>query len=130
MPPPPSEPEAEMPLIEATVIEATVVEEVKPIPPHLAATQPSVPTSPDGPSGLEFFALNDPFQSPQTPPPSTPPPSAPQPLDVPSPPPTAFATDDPMQYAQTSIAASLPGRPRTEELDLDIGHFFRRDEDK
>jgi hypothetical protein len=103
---PPSAPVEEMPLIEATV-----VEEVEPLPPHLATTQPSIPLSPDGPSGMEFFA-NDPFQA----------------VDVVAPPPTSIATDNPFPYEETSVAASLPTRPRTEELDLDIAHFFTGDE--
>jgi len=105
---PPAAPEEEMPLIEATV-----VEDVEPLPPALVTTQPSIPASPAGPSGMEFFAMNDPFQA----------------KDVVAPAPTPFATDDPLQYAETSVAASLPTRPRTEDLDLDLGHFFS-DEDK
>jgi len=105
---PPSAPEEEMPLIEAMV-----VEEVEPLAPALVDTQPSIPAGAASPSGLEFFAMNDPFRA----------------ADVVAPPPTPFATDDPLQYAETSVAASLPSRPRTEELDLDIGHFFS-DEDK
>jgi hypothetical protein len=103
----PAAPEEEMPLIVATV-----VEEVEPVPPSLATTQPSIPRSPGGPSGMEFFAMNDPFQAPE----------------VATPPSPAFATDDPLQYKETSIAALLPTRPRTEELDLDLGHFFSGDE--
>jgi hypothetical protein len=61
---------------------------------------------------MEFFA-NDPFQA----------------ADVVAPPPTSFAIDNPIQYEETSVASSLPTRPRTEELDLDIGHFFAGDED-
>ena len=106
---PPAAPEEEMPLIEATV-----VEDVEPLPPALVTTQPSIPASPAGPSGMEFFAMNDPFQA----------------KDVVAPAPTPFATDDPLQYAETSVAASLPTRPRTEDLDLDLGHFFGGDEDK
>jgi hypothetical protein len=98
-PPPP--PEEEMPLIEATV-----VEEAQPVPPALVTTEPSVPASPAGPSGLEFFAMNDPFRAP----------------DAVAPPPSPFATDDPLQYAETSVAASLPRRPRTDDLDLE--HLF------
>jgi len=45
-------------------------------------------------------------------------------------PPNSFATDNPFKYEETSVAASLPTRPRTEELDLDIAHFFTGDEDK
>ena len=93
------------------LIEATVVEDVEPLPPQLATTEPSIPAVPAGPSGMEFFA-NDPFQA----------------AGVVAPPPTPFATDDPFQYEETSVAASLPSRPRTEELDLDIGHFFNGDE--
>jgi hypothetical protein len=93
-------PQEEMPLIEATV-----VEEAAPLPPQLVATQPSLPVSP---SGLELFAMNDPFQD----------------SGATAPPPAPFATDDPLQYAETSVAAALPPRPKTEELDLDIGHFF------
>jgi hypothetical protein len=109
---PPAAPEVEMPLIEATVIEATVVEEVEPVPPSLVTTQPSIAADPAGASGLEFFAMNDPFRS----------------ADAVAPPAASFTTDDPLQYAETSVAASLPSRPRTEELDLDIGHFFRGDD--
>jgi len=104
---PPAAPEEEMPLIEATV-----VEDVEPLPPQLATTEPSIPAVPAGPSGMEFFA-NDPFQA----------------ADVVAPPPTSFAIDNPIQYEETSVASSLPTRPRTEELDLDIGHFFAGDED-
>jgi len=105
---PPAAPEEEMPLIEATV-----VEDVEPLPPQLATTEPSIPAVPAGPSGLEFFAMNDPFRA----------------ADAVAAAPTPFATDNPLQYAETSVAASLPTRPRTEELDLDIGHFFAGDED-
>jgi len=110
---PPPAPEEEMPLIEATVIEATVEEDPEPLPPALVTTKPSI-AAPDGPSGLEFFAMNDPFRA----------------ADVVAPPTTPFANDHPFQYAETSVASSLPTRPRTDELDLDIGHFFSRDEDK
>jgi hypothetical protein len=103
--------EEEMPLIEATVIEATVVESVEPLPPAEVNTQPAVSSVP---AGLEFFAMNDPFRT----------------ADAAAPPPTAFATDDPFQYAETSVAASLPTRPRTEELDLDLGNFFSGDDKK
>jgi hypothetical protein len=106
-----------MPLVVATVIEASVVESAEPLPPALVTTQPSVspgPGGPAGPSGLEFFATNDPFRT----------------ADTAAPPPTPFATDDPFQYAETSVAASLPTRPRTEELDLDLGHFFNGDDNK
>jgi hypothetical protein len=102
---PPAPSEEEMPLIEATV-----VDEGAPLPPALVVTQPSLPPRP---SGLEMFASNDPFESAE---------SAAHP--------TAFTTDDPLQYAGTSVAASLPSRPRTEELDLDIGQFFKGDEGK
>jgi hypothetical protein len=108
---PPRASEDEMPLIEATVIEAAVVETVEPLPPALVTTQPSIPA---GPSGLEFFAMNDPFRAAEV---------------VATPAPTPFATEDPF-HADTSVAASLPSRPRTEELDLDLGQFFNRDEDK
>jgi hypothetical protein len=40
-------------------------------------------------------------------------------------------TDDPLQYGEPSVAAFLPNRPnrsKTEEQDLDIGHFFKRNE--
>jgi len=104
--------EEEMPLIEATVIEATVAESVEPLPPAEVNTQPTG-VSPV-PAGLEFFAMNDPFRT----------------ADAAAPPPTAFATDDPFQYAETSVAASLPTRPRTEELDLDLGNFFSGDDKK
>ncbi len=103
---PPGAPGEEMPLIEATVVE------VGPIPPQLATTKPSIPASPVSPSGLEFFAMNDPFQA----------------ADVAAPAATPFATDDPLEYEETSVAASLPTRPRTEELDLDLGHFFNGDD--
>jgi hypothetical protein len=106
--------EEEMPLIEATVIEATVVESVEPLPPAQVTTQPGVSPVP---AGLEFFAMNDPFRTADS-------------AGTAAPPPTAFATDDPFQYAETSVAASLPTRPRTEELDLDLGQFFNRDENK
>ncbi len=96
-------PEADMPLIEATVLE-----EPPPLPPQLVATQPSIPTSPESPSGLELFAMNDPFA----------------PADAAAPEATAFANDDPLQYADASIAAALPSRPKQEEIDLDINHFF------
>jgi hypothetical protein len=97
-PVPVPEPEPEIPLIEASVIEE----------PPLAITQPSIPSGHGAASGLEFFAMNDPFQA----------------AEVPAAPPTAFATDDPLVFAETSVAASLPSRPRTEELELDIGNFF------
>jgi len=103
----PAAPDGEMPLIEATV-----VEDVQPVPPALVTTQPSIPASATSPSGLEFFAMNDPFRA----------------ADVVAPPPTPFASDDPLQYAETSVAASLPSRPKTEELDLDVGHFFSGDD--
>jgi hypothetical protein len=106
--------EEEMPLIEATVIEATAVESAAPLPPALVTTRPSVSPGPAEPAGLEFFAMNDPFRT----------------ADSAAPPPTAFATDDPLQYAETSVAASLPTRPRTEELDLDLGQFFNGDDNK
>jgi hypothetical protein len=110
-PGPPEPPVEEMPLIEATVLE-----EGAPLPPALVATQPSLPVEPnDGPSGLEFFAMNDPLQAGKAPPP----------------PPAPFVTDDPLQYGEPSVAAFLPNRPnrsKTEELDLDLGHFFKRDE--
>ena len=105
---PPASPKAPGPHEEMPIIEATVVESVEPLPPALVTTQPSMSA---GPSGMEFFA-NDPFQA----------------AGVVAPPPTPFATDDPFQYEETSVAASLPSRPRTEELDLDIGHFFNGDE--
>ena len=108
--------EEEMPLIEATVIEATVVESVEPLPPALVTTQPSVAPGapvPAGAAGLEFFATNDPFRTADT-----------------AAAPTPFTTDDPLRYEETSVAASLPRRPRTEELDLDLGHFFKGDDGK
>jgi hypothetical protein len=105
--PPPDAPEEEMPLIEATV-----VEDQAPVSPQLATTKPSIPVSSSGPSGLEFFAMNDPFQASRAAASSLPP----------------IAADDPMQYARPSIAASLPTRPKTEELDLDLG-ILGRDED-
>jgi len=108
-PAPPVARKEEMPLIEATV-----VEDVQSAPPALVTTRPSIPPSPGGPSGLEFFAMNDPFRA----------------ADVVAPPPTPFSADDPLQYAETSVAALLPPRPRTEELDLDLGHFFDGDEGK
>jgi hypothetical protein len=94
------------------LIEATVLEEPPALPPQLVATRPSIPTSPEGPSGLEFFAMNDPFAT----------------ADAAAPPPTGFATDDPLQYADASVAAALPSRPKTDELDLDINHFFSGNE--
>jgi hypothetical protein len=99
--------EAEMPLIEATVLE-----DPAPLPPQLVTTQPSIPTSPEAPSGLELFAMNDPFAA----------------AEAAAPPPTTFPTADPLPYADASIAAALPSRPKTDELDLDIGHFFTGDD--
>ncbi len=97
------------------LIEATVVEEGAPLPPALETTRPSIqPGSPAVPSGLEFFAMADPFQS----------------ADATAPPPAPLATEDPAQYAETSLASSLPPRPRTEELDLDMGNFFTGTEEK
>ncbi len=106
------EPEEEVPLIEAAV-----VEEAAPVPPALATTRPSQPRGAAVPSGLEFFASSDPFRSGQS-------------TDAKAPPPPPFATDDPLQFAETSVAASLPPRPRTEELDLDMGNFFSGNEKK
>ncbi len=57
--------------------------------------------------------MNDPFRNAEAPP-----------LRLP------FATDEPMQFAETAVASSLPTRPRTEELDLDIGNFLNGDEEK
>jgi hypothetical protein len=94
------------------LIEATVLEEPPALPPQLVVTQPSIPTGPEGPSGLEFFAMNDPFAT----------------TEAAAPPPTTFATDDPLHYADASIAAALPSRPKTDELDLDVNHFFSGDD--
>jgi hypothetical protein len=105
---PPAPPEPEMPLIEAIVVEETAEA------PGPATTRPSLPQSPGGASGLEFFAMTDPFQV----------------AEVPAPPPSSSGAEDPMQFAETSVAASLPARPRTEELDLDLGNFFNGKEPK
>jgi hypothetical protein len=110
--PEPSAPESEMPLVEATVVEAE--ELAPPIPPQLVATQPSIYSGPAAPSGLELFAMNDPFQV-----------AAPQ--EPPSPPAPPPAEDPFRRYADASLAAALPSRPRTEDLDLDIGNFFTGD---
>jgi hypothetical protein len=115
--PPPEAPAPPAPSVEEMpLIEATVVEEGAPLPPSLVTTQPSIPLdSNSGPSGLEFFAMNDPLRASEAPPP----------------PPAPFVTDDPLQYGETSVAAFLPNRPnrpKTEELDLDLGHFFKGDE--
>jgi hypothetical protein len=85
------------------VIEATVVEEVGPA---LVRTQPS---------GLEIFAMTDPFGSAKAPPP-------------PPPVPTAIA-DLPPRHDDTSIAGSLPPRRKSDDLELDIGHFFTDEND-
>ncbi|HEY7820832.1 MAG TPA: hypothetical protein VIG29_21585, partial [Vicinamibacteria bacterium] len=97
---PPVPSEPEMPLIEATVVEET------PEAPGPATTRPSMPRNPDGASGLEFFAMNESFQVAEE------------------------AASPPATLAETSVAASLPTRPRTEELDLDIGNFLNGKEDK
>jgi hypothetical protein len=95
----------ETPVPEATppIIEATVVEEVEPA---LVRTQPS---------GLEIFAMTDPFGSAKAPPP-------------PSPVPTAIA-DVPSRPDETSVAGALPPRRKADDLDLDIGHFFTDEND-
>jgi hypothetical protein len=83
------------------VIEATVVEEMEPA---FVRTQPS---------GLEIFAMTDPFGSAKTPPA----PVSPATVDVPSRP------------EETSVEAALPPRRKTDDLDLDIGHFFTDEND-
>ncbi|MGH9334751.1 MAG: DUF4388 domain-containing protein, partial [Vicinamibacteria bacterium] len=106
-----------VPLIEATVVEivdeaaaACPVVEAGFIPPELVATQPSVPI------GMENFAMNDPFSE----------------KDAAASPSPAFSADDPLEYGNDPIAASIPRRPpKTEDLDLDmdgLGALFGEDE--
>jgi hypothetical protein len=99
------DPGAQMEDAPPPVIEATVVEEVE-VEPALVPTQPS---------GLEIFAMTDPFGSAKAPP-------------APAPVPNAIA-DLPPRHDDTSVAGSLPPRRRTDDLELDIGHFFTDEND-
>jgi hypothetical protein len=62
--------------------------------------------------GMEFLMSNDPMVTPEQDP-------------VPQ---TEFSTYDPLKFGEEPVAASLPKRPKTDEMDLDadgLGHILR-----